>query len=163
MIFSYLDEEIENSLALEKERQKYGLDKLSMLKKKISKLEQTESSLIEGIILYHSYPIAVLVKSYLNYSSLADVLISLDENQKKVIRDRIEFLYRNLIQYDVYPTDIKNDNILVHVNNLDVKIIDLDGFDTVVGDIAHAKEESISSLEKLLTMLDSYQKLGKGR
>lgn len=159
--FDYLDEEIENRILLEKDLQSYGLDKLSVLKEKINKLAQTNSSLVEGIIRYRGYPIGVLVKSYLDYENLADVLLHLDEEQKLFVRDRIEILYQDLMDHDVYPRDIKIDNILVKMDNLDVKITDLDDNETVIGDKCHSKENSLLSLEKMLALFDSYLEQGK--
>lgn len=46
---------------------------------------------------------------------------------------------------------------------LDVKIIDLDDYDTVVGNRGRSKENSLVSLEKLLEMLGGYLVTGKNR
>lgn len=159
----YLDEEIDSKLSFEKEVQSCGLNKFSLLKEKINRLSQTSSNLIEGIVLYRSYPIGVLIKSYVDYSNLVDVFLKLDENQKIFIIDRIKALYWDLMNHDIYPTDIKIDNILVKIENLDVKIIDLDGYDTVVGNRCHSKEHSLVSLEKLLKRLSDYLVTGKNK
>ena len=159
----YLDEEIDSKLSIDKEMQSFGFDKFSLLKEKINRLSQTNSNLIEGIVLYRSYPIGVLIKSYLDYSNLVDVFLKLDENQKIFIIDRIKALYWDLMNHDIYPTDIKIDNILVKIENLDVKIIDLDGYDTVVGNRFHSKEHSLVSLEKLLERLSDYLVTGKNK
>lgn len=152
----YLDEEIESRISLEKELQSYGLDKYSMLKEKINKLSQTQSPLIDGIVIYRGYPIGVLVKSYLDYENLADIFPKLEEEQKIFVRNKVEELYEDLMEYDIYPTDIKMNNILVNINNLDVKIIDLDDYDTVVGNKCHSRENSLLSLGKMLAQLDDY-------
>lgn len=159
----YLDEEIESRISLEKELQSYELDKYSMLKEKTNKLSQTKSPLIDGIVLYRGFPIGVLIKSYLDYSNLVDVFLNLDENEKRLVINRIKALYWDLMNHDIYPTDIKIDNILVKIGNLDVKIIDLDDYDTVVGNRSHSKENSLVSLEKLVEMLEGYLVTGKNK
>lgn len=141
---------------MERELQSYGLDKYSMLKEKINKLSQTQSPLIDEIVVYRGYSIGVLVKSYLDYENLADIFPKLEEEQKIFIRNKVEELYKDLMEYDIYPTDIKMNNILVNINNLDVKIIDLDDYDTVVGNKCHSRENSLLSLGKMLTQLDDY-------
>lgn len=107
-------------------------------------------------MVYRGYPIGVLVKSYLDYENLADIFPKLEEEQKIFIRNKVEVLYKDLMEYDIYPTDIKMNNILVNINNLDVKIIDLDDYDTVVSDKCHSRENSLLSLGKMLTQLDDY-------
>ena len=57
---------------------------------------------------------------------------------------------------DVYVRDIKFDNFVINKGTLDVKIIDLDDHETVVGNRAHAKEGFMKNLEKFFNLYDSY-------
>lgn len=106
--------------------------------------------------MYNGYPIGILMKKYLGYKRLNEILLNLTPEQKIIVRDRIKFLLSNLVDNDVYMRDVKFDNIIINEETLDVKIIDLDDQETVVGNRAHVKENCLKSIEKFLNLYNSY-------
>ena len=58
------------------------------------------------------------------------------------------------INNEIYPRDIKFDNIIINKNTLDVKLIDLDDQETAARNSVHARENSIKNIEKFLNTID---------
>lgn len=155
---SFVDDEIAEVKSLDKQMEKLGLDKLSILKRLITQLNNSYSPLIKGIIMYKDYPIGILMEYYIGYEQLNKNVTQLDSDSLIIIREKIKFLLYDLINNEIYPRDIKFDNILINRDTLDVKLIDLDDQETVVGNRAHARENSIKNIEKFLSTIDDYIK-----
>ncbi len=154
---SSFDDEIDRAKSIDKEMGKLGLDKFSSLKRLITKLSNSYSPLIKGVIMYGDYPIGVLMEYYIGYEQLNKIINQLDSNSITIIKAKIKFLVYDLINNEIYPRDIKFDNILVNEDTLDVKIIDLDDQETVVGNRAHARENSIKNIKSFLSKIDDYR------
>lgn len=161
--FSFLSEEIAKKLSFDKKLEPLGLDKLSILKKLIIHLNNSYSPLIKGIIMYEDYPIGILMEYYFGYKTLEKIIFQLDTPSRIKVYERIKFLLYDLIKNEVYPRDIKFGNIMVNKDTLDVKIIDLDDQETIVGNRAHAKENSMKYIEKFLDTLTDYLKANTQR
>ena len=154
--FTNVDKEIEEKLKIEKKMECFGLNKANILKQLISHLDKSNSPLIEGLVMYNGYTIGIIMKNYLKYKTLNEVLLELTDDEKMIVRDRIEFLLNDLVKNDIYVRDIKFDNFVIDKDTLDVKIIDLDDQETVVGNRAHVKEDFMKNLEKFFDLYDSY-------
>lgn len=154
--FTNVDKEIEEKLKNERKLECLGLSKASILKQLISHLDKSNSPLIEGLVMYNGYPIGIIMKKYSRYKALNEVLLELTNDEKMIVRDRIEFLLNDLLKNDIYVRDIKFDNFVINKDTLDVKIIDLDDQGTVVGNRAHAKEDFMKNLERFFDLYDSY-------
>ena len=57
---------------------------------------------------------------------MEDIYLYLTDEEREYIFLQIDKILSNLIEQDVYPFDIKGDSVLVNMNNLEVKLIDLD-------------------------------------
>lgn len=156
--FSFLNEEIAERLSFDKRLEDLGLDKLSILKKLIIHLNDSHSPLIKGIIMYENYPIGILMEYYIDYKTLDKIILHLDRAPRIKVYERIKFLLYDLIEHEVYPRDIKFGNIMVNEDTLDIKIIDLDDQETIVGNRAHARENSMKNIKKFLNILNDYLK-----
>ncbi len=154
--FTNVDKEIEEKLKIERKMECFGLNKANILKQKISHLDKSNSPLIKGLVMYNGYTIGIIMKYYLKYKALNEVFLELTNDEKMIVRDRIEFLLNDLVKNDIYVRDIKFDNFVINKDTLDVKIIDLDDKETVVGNRAHSKEDFMKSLEKFFDLYDSY-------
>ena len=154
--FTNVDKEIEEKLKMERELEYFGLNKTNILKQLISHLDKSNSPLIEGVVMYNGYPIGIIMKNYSEYKELNEIFLELNNDEKIIVRDKIEFLLNDLVKNDIYVRDIKFANFVINKGSLDVKIIDLDDQGTVVGNRAHAKEEFIKNLEKFFNLYDSY-------
>ena len=154
--FTNVDKEIEEKLKIERKMECFGLDKANILKQLISHLDKSNSPLIQGLVMYNGYTIGIIMENYLKYKALNEVFLELTNDEKMIIRDKIEFLFNDLVKNDVYVRDIKFDNFIINKDTLDVKIIDLDDQETVVGNRAHAKETFMKNLKKFFDLYDSY-------
>lgn len=104
-------------------------------RKKLLKLY--ELSLINGIVLYEDYEIGVLLTYYKDYEELTDSFQKLSLNEKKETLSKIKIELENLMKNNIYPHDLKESNIMINLNNLDIKLIDLDGDETRYEDIEY--------------------------
>ena len=119
------------------------LDKkrIQIIEEKIQQLQQTQSrTLIKGTAIYQGYPIGVFLENYKGYDKLGTVFLDLHENEQKLILDKSANLLADLYKNGIIPRDIKEDNILVRKNDLDVKLIDLDDIETRYEDQDYLQE-----------------------
>ena len=128
-----LDKEISNN----KEIEEFIINPLhkELRRKKLFKLY--ELSLINGIVLYEDYEIGVLLTYYKDYEELTDSFQKLSLNEKKETLSKIKIELENLMKNNIYPHDLKESNIMINLNNLDIKLIDLDGDETRYEDIEY--------------------------
>ena len=131
-----LDEEINVLLETEKEMKEFKrnyLSKLQQLKKTYIALKRTKSnSLIKSIVTCKGYPIGVLLENYKNYLKLSEIYKNLNNDEEIIVLKNVKELMFDLLDNNVFPTDIKENNILINPNNLEIKLIDLDGYETRV-------------------------------
>ena len=62
--------------------------------------------------------------------TLHNVSFDLDDKSKKVIFESIKEKLYDLMSCGIYPLDLKEENILINKDSLDVQFIDLDGDET---------------------------------
>ncbi len=98
------------------------------------RLSNTSSNnLIKAIVTNKKYRIGILEEYYKEYENLDSIIYDLPLEKRKYVIDKIKDIISELFFYGIYPLDIKEDNFLIN-DNLDVKIIDLDGEDVSLGD-----------------------------
>ena len=154
-----IDEEINNRIEVENQMIKMKiLDKkrIQIIEEKIQQLQQTQSrTLIKGTAIYQGYPIGVFLENYKGYDKLGTVFLDLHKNEQKLILDKSASLLADLYKNGIIPRDIKEDNILVRKNDLDVKLIDLDDIETRYEDQDYLQEypyirkDAVEAFEKM--------------
>lgn len=159
-----LDKEIDELLKIEKQMKKINHnyeDKLQHIKKIYSHLKNSKSSsLIKGVAIYKRYPIGIFLENYKDYLLFKEVYTQLNNEQKIKILNKTKELIIDLFNNNIYPTDIKENNILINPVNLDIKVIDLDGTETRVETKDHIinypyiKKNCINDLEKMFSRLN---------
>lgn len=128
-----LDWEVDSWLKVEKESN-YGLRDVDKQKEKFSKLESTKSSkLIVGVLSYRGLYVGTILNYYKDYISLveADKKISIEERDKYI--NKAYELANDLLEHNIVPRDISENNILVNLETGDVVLIDLDDIETTYG------------------------------
>lgn len=128
-----LDKEISNNKEIEEIVKSQELVEL----RRQHLLKLYELSLIKGIVLYENYEIGVLLTYYKDYEELTDSFQKLSVSEKKETLSKIKIELENLMKNNIYPHDLKESNIMINLNNLDIKIIDLDGDETRYEDIEY--------------------------
>lgn len=127
---SKLDEEIElRKRARDMSKSMQNAEELESLEQ--SKLKYlSEIGLVKGILMYKGYKVGVLLNYYRDYSKLSDVAKALSEDVLRVVMARIKEKLMEMMQHGILPRDIKEDNILVRLDDLDIAFIDLDDVET---------------------------------
>lgn len=159
-----LDEEIESSIEIEAFMIESGIKsktKLEDMKSNIEQLEKTKSkSLIKGTLTYKGFLIGIILENYREYDLLKNIFADLDENSQKKVISLAGILFGDLYKYGIIPRDIKEDNIMVRKNDLDVKLIDLDDIETRYEDEeylkenSHIKKDAVEAFEKMKQRLE---------
>lgn len=81
--------------------------------------------------------------------------LDLHENEQKLILDKSASLLADLYKNGIIPRDIKEDNILVRKNDLDVKLIDLDDIETryenqdYLQEYSYIRKDAAEAFEKM--------------
>lgn len=126
---SKLDEEIEVRKRTREMLQTNNSAELESLER--SKLRYlSEIGLVKGILMYNGYMVGVLLNYYRDYSKLSDVAKSLSGDVLRSLMARIKEKLIEMIQHGILPRDIKENNILVRPDDLDIVFIDLDDIET---------------------------------
>lgn len=111
------------------------------IKTLIEKLNETsQKDLIKDYIIYEELVIALILTNYKDYETYEELIINnkLTRNEHKYILEQIKEKVYELINTRLYPLDLKEDNIMVHKQTLDVKLIDLDDLGTIFLDSNHS-------------------------
>jgi serine/threonine protein kinase len=108
---------------------------LNRIKKLIERQKYiTMTQLPIGVVTFESWLIGVILKYHGNCLNLGQYIEFISRNELisilKIVRSRIDELHKNYI----YPTDIKENNILVNPNDKSIYLIDLDDLYTRVLD-----------------------------
>lgn len=135
-----LDEEIEILLKIEELTQNGFYNPQKRLEQ-YQRLDKTMSNdLIMNVLSYNGVYVGVEMKYYKGYINLARAYNFLSSDDFKVCIDKAISLIINLLDNDIVFKDIKESNILVNTNTLDVVLIDLDGSETFYGPKNYVKE-----------------------
>lgn len=131
----YLDEEADMILRNSKT---YLAEEWS---KKFDRLEKTFSAgTIKNVLTYRGIFVGIEMIYLRDYITLTKASSKLKEDKLKQIMGNIWHLINNLLENDIAPTDIKEENIMVNIDSLDVKLIDLDGIETRYGYTGYLNE-----------------------
>lgn len=98
------------------------------IRKAMVRLSYTKYSydLIQGLAHYYSYCFGSVLKYYKDYTSLDELdLDTLTDNERVELFHNIDIAVEDLLKNNIYPLDIKEDNVL-YDDNLNIKLIDLD-------------------------------------
>ena len=142
--FNYL-KRIEKSL---------NCDSLANLNYKLDSLKNVENGTYKGIVTYNNYPIGVLENYYKDYKNLECYSDFSYINILKIF-DRINEKLIDLYNKGIYPLNIKLSDILIN-SNLDIKLVDLDDFDTIYSseccniDLMSQTQENMTKLKKIM-------------
>lgn len=169
---SKLDKEIEDNIKIEKQLKEMlpkKQTKLERMRTYTEQLEKTKSgSLIKGIATYKGYLIGVFLQEYKGYELLRDIFEKLGEEERKIVLSSTAMLLGDLYKHGIIPRDIKEDNIMVRKEDLDVKIIDLDDSETryeteeYLEEFPHIKQEAIRTFENMKKRLQNVIEQSEG-
>lgn len=121
-----LDQEIETNKRV---REMHDTDELERIEQ--SKMKYLfEIGLLKGVLTYNGYKIGVLLNYYKDYTELAEISNNLSIDSLHFVMEKIKEKLKDMMQNGIFPRDLKEDNILVRQNDLDVVFIDLDDSET---------------------------------
>ncbi len=104
------------------------IDSLDRDNKKLEILEKI--GLVKAKVFCNDYFIGLLLNYYLDYREVNDIFSDLSLDEKKIVLNRIKQYLYFLMSNNIYPADIKENNILIRKEDLDIKFIDLDDQET---------------------------------
>lgn len=151
-----LNKEVDINLYVENEMLEIRSDYVTKLDRLINIsncLNRADCSLIKEIVLYHGYPIGILLNYYKGYVNLGEIFEKIGDQSKLIVINKVKSMLSRLFEYGVYPLDLKESNILVNCETLDVQFIDLDGGETRYEDedyikrFDYIKKDAIKSFE----------------
>ena len=128
-----LDFEVNNALKVENSSN-MGLRSPNKRLEDLKRLLETKSNdLITGVLSYNGLLVGVVMNYYNGYTLLSDAAKSISEDELdkyiKISYDLVDDLMIN----GIVPGDVSEDNILVNTETGNVKLIDLDGYETTYG------------------------------
>ena len=135
-----LDREIEQLLSVEKilNSGKYNPEKNA---ENFQRLEKTRmKDIITGVLSYNGVYVGIEMNYFEQYKSFANIAKKMDDKTLEDCLKYISELINDLLENNIVPKDIKEDNILIDPTNFDIKIIDLDGAETVYGPENYVEE-----------------------
>lgn len=166
---SILEQEIDTLIEIEQFLMKtssHKETKLNRMFRNFKRFEGTKSeNLIQGIAVYKNYPIGIFMRNYKEYEKLTDIYGKLDKKDKEKILLKIDELLLELEGHGVYPRDLKEDNVLVKEEDLDVVLIDLDGDETrfedeeYIKNFQHIKQEVNKRRDEMRKRLGNANKI----
>ena len=148
-----LDSEVSGKLALNKTKY-YDYRKPSKQLEKFERLSKTKSDdLITGVLSYKGLFVGIEMNYYEGYISLSKIASEIEEEELNKYISIIFDLANDLVMHNIIPQDIKEDNIIVNPKTKDVKLIDLDGYETIYGSENYIKEFPLR-IDDVLIRLD---------
>lgn len=164
---SKLDDEVETLLSVE-EITKSGLYDAKMHSNKFEKLADTKmKDLITSVLSYRGLCVGVEMSYYKDYTTLTNAQKRLRGPALNVCLTHAWEQINELLDNNIVPKDIKEDNILVNITTLDTVIIDLDGMETVYGpdnyieEYPYAKKEVIRRYEEMKSRILEKQEIDR--
>ena len=135
-----LESEIETLTTVE-ETLKKGLYNPKVNADNFQRLENTRTNnLITGVLAYKGIYVGIEMNYLERYKSFKEISKKMDAKSLEESLKNIGESINDLLENNIVPNDIKEDNILIDPTNLDIKIIDLDGIETVYGPENYVKE-----------------------
>lgn len=144
--FYYLDEqklveELETCKVVEQQMLQMFSDYTESLERNEKKLEVLENiGLLKAIVFCNDYLIGVILNYYKEYLCVSDIFDELSLSDKRKVLNNIREGLNNLMLNNIYPWDIKENNVLVRKRDLDIKLIDLDDDKTRFETIDYVEE-----------------------
>ena len=137
-----LIDEIEKLKKIECElnRTRGYIERLKQLKILYKKLLVTKSPIIKGVAMCYDFPVGLFLQYYNGYETLSKCFDSLRLSDKKIVLGRVKELIDDLMDHDIYPTDLHLDNIIINKETLSVKLIDLDDYKTKIKSKRYVKK-----------------------
>lgn len=138
------DTEIDAWIESEEELAMMGIKRTSTSIKKAKEFERLESTmssnLITGVLSYNGLCVGVQMNYFANYITLKKAAKTLSKEQISFYLNKAYKSISDLIEHDIVPGDIKENNILVNIDTNDVVLIDLDGAETIYGPAGYVKD-----------------------
>lgn len=160
--FNYLDEEIDIKISVKEELLD---DNILPNQKEIDDLIQKkyellyQEGLLKGLVYYRGILVGILMNYYKDYITLTEIFNTLDSNTKILLLNKAKEKLKHFINNNLYPMDLKEDNILVNPITLDIAFIDLDDSYTRYEEREYIIEHKLFHLEN--TCVDRYESMEK--
>ena len=127
------------------------------------RLSDTMSSgLVTGVLSYRNFYIGVEMTYYKDYITLSKANEIVSKETLDEYLDKCLLLVNNLLDHNIFPCDLKANNVVVNIETGDVLLIDLDGKQTIYGEEKTEKDFSYNRkivIESFNAMRNSlYQK-----
>ena len=134
-------------------------DRDKRIEELIRRLNNTSSNdLIKGIITSRRYRIGFLLTYYRDFNVLGDRIYEYPVQVRKEILKKVREKIFELFSVGIYPLDIKEDNVLLN-ENMDIKIIDLDGYDVRIEDEEYIKTHDYIKRESETRLIEMEYRL----
>ncbi len=130
---SKLDKEIENNKSVQEILRKApNSDEIDSLEKlEALKFDYLfKIGLLKGILIYNEYKIGVLLNYYKDYVKLTEISKRLSIDSLNFVMEKVKEKLDDMMKSGIYPRDLKENNILIRPEDLDVVFIDLDDSET---------------------------------
>lgn len=130
---SKLDSEVDSWLEIENNT---NFDLLNPYKRieTLNRLSKTKSNnLITGVLVYKDLLVGIEMNYFKSYITLAEFSKIVSNSELNEYLKNCLDLIVDLLSQDIVPRDIKEDNILVNLQNRQIVLIDLDGSETIYG------------------------------
>ena len=123
------------------------------------RLENTTSKgFINAIVTNRGYRIGILEEYYKGYDVLRYKIYDFSLSERKYILEKTREKILELFNFGIYPLDIKEDNVLLN-DNMDIKIIDLDGDDVALVDDSNVYKRNCAEKESETRLIEMEYRL----
>jgi serine/threonine protein kinase len=103
-------------------------DTLIRERKKLKFLESI--GLVKATVFCNEYMVGIMLNYYRDYIEVGNAFPQLSALEKKHIIDKMEQYLYFLLSNNIYPSDIKENNVMLRTSDFDIKFIDLDDQET---------------------------------
>lgn len=138
--------EVLNIIKCNSEHKDNDIECDELAKKKEYLLEKI--GFLKGIVLYRGLKVGILINYYKNFIDLKEIFYVLQTNEQLSLLNKIKEQIIKLNNLNLYPMDLKEDNILVNPKTLDIAFIDLDDLYTRYEEMQYIKEHNLRLKEK---------------
>lgn len=129
----FLDDEVNSLLEIEKLTNFELRDPYKKLNE-LNRLARTKSAnLITGVLSYNGLLVGIQMNYLKNYTTLKEISTRVEDSKLVIYLNKAYEIVYDLLNENIVPTDVKEDNILINEETNDVVLIDLDGSETIYG------------------------------
>lgn len=112
----------------------------TLSKEKFERIERTSSrGLITNVLAYRGIIVGIEMTYLKGYITLTKAKNLLDKEALTKVLCIVWTMINELLNNDIVPYDIKEDNVMINMNSLEVKLIDLDDAETKYGYLGYVK------------------------